>query len=808
MATRKNNMVKTPLQQAIKVALCSTGLLLGSSISLVAIAAESAQHSARQLFTVPAGDLGKNITEVAAQHHIALSFNPELTQGLKNPAIHGEFTPLELIDRLLSGSNLLMVANKDGTYSLLDQQDYTLPGVAVSADKVAQSKSTAYSGGQIEAGGRLGTFGEQNSANVPFSVISYTDKTIDNQQAESIAEVLDNDASVQSGYGYGNYSETFMVRGFALDSDAISYNGLYGILPRQVVSTNAIESVQLLKGSSAFLNGVTPGGSGIGGAINLQPKRADTDLNKISLDTSAKGQTGINLDVARRFGSKKQWGVRSNVLYRDGDSAIDNESREETAISIGADYRSDTLRVSTDIGYQNLKIDSGRSVVHNSSYFDVSAPDATTNYSPSWAKSRLKTLYGMINADYDLNDDWTLHAGLGVNKNKEYGDYSSPTLSNADGDATLTRLSVPYESNTFASTLGLVGHVNTGDVTHRINLAYSGFLNKAYNAYTYGSASDNSTNIYHPNDTEYPTASSLAAGNMDNPHIRSKTNAQGVSLADTLGFLDDTLLITVGLRRQNITVNNYDYDGIESSYYDDAATSPIYGIVYKPIENVSLYANHVEALQQGDQVTDTSAANYGSVLAPYVSKQNEIGVKYENGTLGAELALFEITKPEAYTLNGDYGLHGEQRNRGVEVSLYGEPMAGVRLHTSATVLDPELRNAEDSGNNGNDAAGVAKYRLVVGGEYDLPFFAGATLGGKVIRSGPQYLDAANTSELDSWTRIDLSARYQTQISEHEVTWRLNITNLMNKGYWESASSSGYLTQGSPRGIKLSMSSTF
>lgn len=806
----KTLFLKTKRHNAISAALLSTSLILGAGASSFALAENARQQETRQQVSVPAGDLGKTLTDIAVRHHIALSFDPALTQGLKNEAVSGNFSALELIDTLLQNTNLIMTPNQDGTYSLMDQSDYTMSGLAVSASQINDSVLSEYKGGQIESGGRLGVFGEQDSSNVPFSVVSYTNKAIEDQQLESIAEVLDNDASVQSGHGYGNYAEKFMIRGFELDSDAISYGGLYGILPRQVVSTNAVESVQLLKGSSAFLNGVTPGGSGIGGAINLEPKRADDDLNAVTLDTTAEGQVGISTDIARRFGDKNQWGIRVNALHRDGDSAIDDETREETSISVGVDYQSKKLNASTDMGYQKQTIDSGRSVVYAGTITKVpTAPDAETNYAPSWANSELETLYGMVSANYKLNQDWTLNGALGANKNKEFGDYSSPTVNSLNGDATGRRLSVPYESNTFSSSVSLLGDLTTGKVTHQLNLAYSGFVNKTYTAYTMSNPTYD-TNIYNPVDIAYPDTV-FADGNMDDPNIRSKTDTKGLSFADTLGFMDDRLLVTAGVRYQEIKANNYNYDGSIDTSYDDSATSPIYGIVYKPTDAISLYANHIEALQKGENVSTSSSNNYsnaGASLKPYTSKQNEVGIKFEDGTLGAGAALFEITKPEAYGEAGSaYDYYGEQRNRGIELSLYGEPSTGLRINTSATWLDPKLKDTQNGTNDGNDAVGVAKYRLVLGGEYDIRSLQGLTLGGKVIRSGPQYLNASNTLEVDAWTRLDVNARYVSKIAQQDITWRLNITNLMNEGYWASAAG-GYLTQGNPREIKLSVSTEF
>lgn len=101
-----------------------------------------------------------------------------------------------------------------------------------------------YLDGQVANGGRIGFLGQQDARNVPFNVISYTSKMIEDQQANSIADVVKNDASVQNVRGYGNPSQNYRIRGYNLDGDDISFGGLFGVLPRQIVSTSM---VQLLK---------------------------------------------------------------------------------------------------------------------------------------------------------------------------------------------------------------------------------------------------------------------------------------------------------------------------------------------------------------------------------------------------------------------------------------------------------------------------------------------------------------------------------------------------------------------------------
>ncbi|GHK53520.1 hypothetical protein KPZU09_32560 [Klebsiella pneumoniae] len=83
----------------------------------------------------------------------------------------------------------------------------------------------AFLDGQIAHGGRLGMLGEQKAMDVPFNVIGYTSKLIQDQQAKTIADVVSNDAGVQAVQGYGNFAETYRIRGFKLDGDDMTMGG-------------------------------------------------------------------------------------------------------------------------------------------------------------------------------------------------------------------------------------------------------------------------------------------------------------------------------------------------------------------------------------------------------------------------------------------------------------------------------------------------------------------------------------------------------------------------------------------------------
>ncbi len=156
----------------------------------------------------------------------------------------------------------------------------------------------AYLDGQIANGGRLGMLGQQKAMDVPFNIIGYTAKLVEDQQAHGIAAVMANDAGVQYVPGYGNQAETFRIRGFKMDGDDMLMGGLPGVVPRQVIDTQMLERIEVFKGANSILNGASS--SGVGGMINLEPKRAeDMPMARVGVDYTSDSQIGTTLDTGR-----------------------------------------------------------------------------------------------------------------------------------------------------------------------------------------------------------------------------------------------------------------------------------------------------------------------------------------------------------------------------------------------------------------------------------------------------------------------------------------------------------------------------
>ncbi|MGE8656048.1 MAG: TonB-dependent receptor [Achromobacter sp.] len=692
--------------------------------------------------------------------------------------------------------------------------------VEASADASAGGLAQPYAGGQVARGGRVGVLGTQDIMSTPFSITSYTNELIQDKQARSVGDVLQNDAGVRVARGFGNFQESYFIRGFILSSDDVAYNGLYSLLPRQYIATELFERVEVLRGASAFLTGASPGGDGIGGAINLVPKRAPNEpLTRLTTGVASGGQFSVSTDIARRFGPGDSTGIRLNVANRSGDTAIDDEHSRTSLVSLGLDWRSADTRLSADIGWQENKLKRARPNVTLRGVTSVpDAPDASSNYAQPWSYSNERDVFGTVRAEHDFSDKLTGWAAYGLRRSDEANSLGNVTVTNGrSGDGSFMRFDNTRKDSVDTGEFGLRAKLRTGAIGHEIVASASFFQLKKKNAYDY--AQSLATNIYHPISYDLPSFGSTLSngGDLDSPLLTGRVRISSYALGDTLSFLDDKVLLTLGIRHQRLSQRDYFYNtGKEQGAYDASRNSPAAGIVFKVTPSVSLYANYIEALVAGETAPQTAngkpVANAGQSLQPYVSKQKEIGVKYDGGGLGAGLALFSTDKPRAaYNASNAFTASGKDRHQGVELTVFGEPVRSVRVLGGLTFLDAKQRSTGNASIDGNRVIGVPRFQANLGAEWDIPGVRGLAVDGRVVYTGASYADDANTLKVPGWTRFDAGVRYMMDVDGHVVTLRARVENIANRNYWSSVGGypgNGYLVLGGPRTFLLSASMDF
>ena len=690
--------------------------------------------------------------------------------------------------------------------------------VNASADASAQGLSPAYPGGQVARGGRAGILGTKDAMDTPFSITSYTNELIQDRHARSVGDVLQNDPTVRVARGFGNFQEAFFIRGFILDSDDTAYNGLYSLLPRQYIATELFERVEVLRGASAFLNGASPNGGGLGGSINLLPKRAPNEpLNRVTFGVASGGQTQVAADIARRFGPDGNTGIRVNAAARNGGTAVDHEDVQLGLLAVGLDWRSRDVRLSGDIGWQDHKLKNTRTNVTLGSAVTTvpSVPDNQTNFAQPWSYSNERDVFGTLRGEWDLSPSTTAWAAAGARRGEEANSLANLTVTNAaSGAATTYRFDNTRKDSVNTGELGLRGKLQTGSVGHEWVAVASHYDFEKKNAYAMDWRNTHATNLYNPIATNLPgfSANTLFGGDLANPLRTGSTRLSSFALGDTMAFMDNRLLFTVGLRHQKMEIANYDYGtGLQTDRYDQSRTSPLLAAVYKVNKGLSVYANYVEGLSQG-QTAPSTATNRGEMLAPYVSKQKEVGIKFDAGRVGGSVALFSTTKPRAFLNTANlFSTSGKDRHQGIELAVQGEATKGLRLLGGLTWLDAKQLTTGAAATDGQRVIGVPKLQANLGAEWDVPGVPGLAVDGRWVHTGASYANATNTLRVPGWNRLDVGARYMTEVQGKLVTLRARIDNLTNRNYWASVGGypgSGYLVVGAPRTLSLSVSVDF
>ena len=684
--------------------------------------------------------------------------------------------------------------------------------ITASSDASAQGLMRPYAGGDVARGGRVGLFGSLDLMDTPFTITSYTQKLIADQQAASIADVLQNDPAVRVARGFGNFQQTYIVRGLPIFSDDISYNGLYGLLPRQYLAAELVERVEVLRGGNAFLNGAAPGGSGLGGAINVAPKRAPNQpLTDVTLGAESGVQGYGAVDVARRFGPDRSIGLRLNAVRRDGDTAVDGENRTLSAGSLGFDFRGTALRVSADFGDQNHQLDRSQPSVTIASGLAIpSAPDASRNLGQPWTFSNERDTFGTLRAEYDVLRDRertvTLWIAAGARNGHESATFANPTVIAADGTTNAFRFDNTRRDRIATGEVGMRGNFDTRGVSHRVVASIVGYRARSENAFALSNFAGFNSKLYDPVDVVEPPSDFFTGGNLGSPRLTDRTQTSSAAIADMLGFARDRVLLTLGARYQKIEDTSYDYDtGEPLSSYSKGRVTPVAGLVFRLDPTVSLYASYIEGLVKGDTAPQTyvdasgtsrPVGNAGETFQPYQAKQEEAGVKVDLGRLGMSLGVYQSRKPiPSVDASGRYAITDRQRNRGVEFSTFGEIVGGLRVLGGATYLDADVAD--------RTAIGSPRMQYNLGLDWDVPAIHGLSVNGRVIETAHQYADAANTQRVPAWTRIDVGASYAFEVAGRPVVLRARVENLANRNQWVSVGGypgSGYLVLGAPRTV--------
>jgi iron complex outermembrane receptor protein len=129
-----------------------------------------------------------------------------------------------------------------------DPQEKRLSEVTVSGKQDGSALPALAPGAQVAKGAALGLLGNVDVMDAAFNITAYSEELIRDQNAATLAAVLENDSSVRFTTNTGHVNENYVIRGFDVNASEVAFNGLYGLAPDSHVPTEMIERVELLKG--------------------------------------------------------------------------------------------------------------------------------------------------------------------------------------------------------------------------------------------------------------------------------------------------------------------------------------------------------------------------------------------------------------------------------------------------------------------------------------------------------------------------------------------------------------------------------
>ena len=693
------------------------------------------------------------------------------------------------------------------------------------------------------AAAMIGNLSNQPLQELPVSALVVTRSLMDDQQSRLLSEVARNDASVGEDYAPVGWYQDFEIRGFPLDlASAIKINGL-AAAGEQLVALENKDSVEFLKGVDGVEVGVASGG----GLINYVTKRP-ASVRTLNFSTDQRGTLYGGLDFGSFFGAQQQFGVRFNVAGEDMHSYVHGADGNREFGSVAADWKiNPTTFLKGDFEYQHLVQRSvgGYQLLGGTIVPINVSPDVMLGYQ-SWAKpNTFDDFNTSVRLDHNFSSNWRVfaavsrsHTLLDDNIAYPYGCYyaascasgaTPPYFFGPTGDYDVYDYRSPGElriNDQFEAILQ--GQVKTGPVMNSIAIGTSlqrrsvnlALTNPAVPSetgvvYTYVGTE----NIYQPEQIFQPAPPTNPP--TPGPVLLAEDTHQYALIVQDVVHLPARIDLTVGgqydtLHDHNFSNLNADGTALALVATDKGIWLPQYAASWRPIQDVLLYANYSVALSLGLQAPFW-ATNSNAFLAPFFTRQAEIGAKYQPGNrILITGALFRMRAPFFYPKpDGDGNLtfvsEGHETHRGLELNAQGKVNNWLRLTASATLLRAISSDTGTPAFDDKQVINVPRFRASTFADINVPFIAGLSVLPGWSFTGRKEATRDEAVSVPSYNLFSLGARYTPSGEWSKVTFRVFADNVLNKRYWKDTGASygdTFLHLGAPATVRLSAQYNF
>ena len=275
--------------------------------------------------------------------------------------------------------------------------------------------------------------------------------------------------------------------------------------------------------------------------------------------------------------------------------------------------------------------------------------------------------------------------------------------------------------------------------------------------------------------------------------------------------LTERFKVVLGLRYDVFDIDVFDFieagdgDDVDGNFSrEDTEVTPRLGFIYKPAENVSLYASYSETFlpRSGDQFLTLDLTSQGT--RPQYFENREIGLKWDIGPrLSLTSAVFDLERESFTSIDPtdqeQVIVIDGSTTRGFEVQLVGNLTDRWSLSTGYSYLDGEVERADGGGFDGNRTRQTPENMFSLWTRYDVTGRLSLAVGGTYQDSF--FVREDNATEVPDYTRVDAAAYYQATDS---LRFQLNVENLLDEDYFPDAHSNDNISTGRPLNARLSV----
>ena len=683
---------------------------------------------------------------------------------------------------------------------------------------VVEGSKDVLPGGNVRTTAKLGVLGDKSVMDIPYSEMSMTAKAVETygDPSQPLANVLMNNPSIRTSTTSPMYTD-FSMRGINMNGNHMMLNGVPSLFYQFTTPpSHIIDRIDITSGPNAGVNGVNMSNNGTNsgatpapGTINIVTKRAtDTPVNRYTQTFSGRGNAGEFIDVGRRFGENNEWGIRVNAEYMEGGLALPGAEKNEKNIFINMDHRGDNNITNLFAGYFDLRVNGGQrwfSLPNSySSTVLPDAPDSKNNYDFNGTTKYVHGYLATLNHEHKLDDTWSYFANMGYSRRSGNKDNQGASIKfDEHGNFVGNQFNQQNEEGKNAYVqFGLKGNLETGAVKHDLALS----VDRSWARYW------NKSKSYKPNGQEilgnlydgiiFPDNYVLQSFGDGTPQWE-ETNI-GLTIADTISYGKASMLLAASRKHEN-------FESFTGKSFKNDNILPTYGLTYKPVENMAFYYGHTESFSRGLVVSGNNYTNNGETMGPVKSKQNEIGVKYQNAGMMTTLSYFDIDEANRYDINSNDPNHpltkvddGKNRYKGVELTVNGKLADKWTVTGGLLYLDAEREKTKNGTKDGWFVNGASEWSGVLGLEYKPDDSLGIV--GRAVWNDKAYIDSRSSSgktEIPSYVTFDVGVNYKTKINTVPVKLSAMCYNVADKDYWMGRGSSTTIGLSMPRTFMLS-----